>query len=177
MRIEEVRRYVAWATEGTSSGTGAVREMCGLLASLYAGIVSLSEVDVDRVPEPDESPPRRFDERTVRESLAARLPFQYYGFVSDPLAIPPVDPTIGDLFDDLIDLLNELQVGLDLYDRGSPDEALNFWWFGGRTHWFGHATAALVAGEAWLSRFDPAWIRGGQSEDGQTERPTPPSVG
>ncbi len=150
--VEDARRFIAWSAAGTSTGAAAVREMCGLLASLIAGHARLAEADLDLLSE-DDRPSRRFDERALRTAFAARLPFQYYG-VCDPLVIPPGEPTIGDLFDDLLDVLDELQGGLDLCERGFPDEAASLWWYTGRIHWCEHAATALWAGECWLSRFN-----------------------
>ena len=152
--VEDVRRFVAWATAGTSTGATAVREMCELLASLYAGHAGISGIDLDRLPGTGDRPSGRLDRVTIGRSLGARLPFQYYGVVSDPLVMPPEEPAIGDLTDDLLDVLNDLRIGIDLHDEGSPDEALGLWWYGGRTHWCQHAASALFAGQSWLARFD-----------------------
>jgi len=81
-----------------------------------------------------------------------RLPIGYYGEVFNPLTVPPEEPVVGDLSDDLADIYFELRAGLDLYENKQPQEALWTWKFGLEIHWGEHATSAIRVLHCWLTK-------------------------
>jgi len=82
---------------------------------------------------------------------AAALPFQYYGSIFDPQSVPPEDPVIGDLADDIADIHRDLSEGLSLYDQGHYPEAEWSLWFSFQSHWGRHATGAIRALHCWCA--------------------------
>jgi hypothetical protein len=94
---------------------------------------------------------------SVYECLLARLPLRLYAEVFDPLPIPAEAPVLGDLADDVADILAEVDEGLRLFDSGRRANAVWVWIFGLRVHWGEHATSALRALHCYLAARDPVW--------------------
>ena len=138
------RRFEEWAAQGTDEGLPAARNGLRLIAQLYAagqelpGLPDLADRDPEENLVSDEEW-RRVGER------AARLPFQYYSEVFNPLAVPPEEPVTGDLAEDVADIYRDVVEGIRLFDRGLEGEALWEWVFGLRQHWGEHATSAMRA--------------------------------
>jgi hypothetical protein len=82
---------------------------------------------------------------------SGRFPVQYYGEIFNPLEVPPEEPGIGDLADDLADIHRDLSAGLDLYDRGDIAGAVWEWRYGMQNHWGEHATGAIRVLHCWLA--------------------------
>ena len=84
-----------------------------------------------------------------------RLPFQYYGEIFDPTVIPPEEPVVGDVADDIADIYRDVITGLRLFDASLVDDALWEWGFGFRTHWGKHASSAIRVLHCWLASNEP----------------------
>ena len=145
--------YRAWALAGTDRGPDAARRALSLVTRLYLAALALpSRWCGDRAEvEPPPSPARR----EGYPALVARLPFLQYGEVFDPRPVPPGEPVVGDLADDLVDILEEVDAGLRWLEAGHPDEAVWEWGFGLVHHWGEHATSAIRTLHCWLAAEHP----------------------
>ena len=87
---------------------------------------------------------------------AVALPFQRYSEVFKNLVVPPEQPVVGDLVDDLEDIYPGIALGLDPFDAGEIEEARNHWqfWFAG--HRGEHATSAARALRSYLAEREGA---------------------
>src|SRR5688500_2121452 len=100
------REYREWVLTGTDRGPDAARQALGLVGRLYVAALELppqwckDRADVEPPPSPG-----RCD---VYPVLVARLPFQHYGEVFNPLPVPPEASLVGDLADDLADVFAEV---------------------------------------------------------------------
>jgi len=65
---------------------------------------------------------------------AARLPFDLYGELCNPLTLPPEEPGVGSLGDDIADVYRDVVTGLRHFQAGRPEEALWKWTFGLQFH-------------------------------------------
>jgi len=82
---------------------------------------------------------------------AAALPFNYYSSVFDPQVVPPEEPGIGDLADDLADIYRDLSGGLSLSAAGHLPEAEWTFLFSFQSHWGRHASSAIGALHCWFA--------------------------
>jgi len=147
------REYRAWVLTGTDRGPDAARRALVLVGRLYVAALAL--------------PPRRCEDREeielppspewqeVYQALVARLPFQHYGKVFNPLPVPPEASLVGDLADDLADIFAEVDGGLRWVEAGQPAEAAWEWGFGLVNHWGEHAASAIRALHCWLAAEHP----------------------
>lgn len=114
------------------------------LAELYAGAVLLSPLgepgDADDAPSMTEA---------RRSELAAKLswlPFQYYWEIFAPTELEGEQtPTCGDLFDDFLDIYDDLERGLWHFDCGDGASAAWEWKFRFDVHWGRHVVSAMHA--------------------------------
>jgi hypothetical protein len=152
--LSVARRFEKWAARGTDQGLDAAQNGLRLIAQLYAAGLELPGF-------PEEVDPN-FEEVLVSEAErrqvfrhSARLPFQYYSEIFDPLPVPPTEePVTGDIADDIADIFRDVVEGIRLFDRGQEKEALWSWVFGIRYHWGEHATSAMRALFWYLSHSD-----------------------
>jgi hypothetical protein len=151
---EHARRFQRWIQESSPEGSSAAREALLELTRLYGAALGLpspfladsenehslgvSDIEFDRV-----------------RTWCGRLPFQYYGEVFDPTVVPPEEPVVGDVANDIADVYRDVITGLRLFDEGLFDDALWEWGFSFRTHWGKHATDAIRAIHLWLASNDP----------------------
>ena len=91
------------------------------------------------------------DEWRAVAVACGRLPFEFYGEVFDPLPVPPEEPVVGSLADDLCDIYRDVVTGLRAYEAGLRAHAVWEWGFGFRHHWGEHATGAIRALHCWLA--------------------------
>jgi hypothetical protein len=98
--------------------------------------------------------PVRRQELTTNEHGGFLVPFQYYGEVFDTTRVPPEEPTVGDLADDLLDIYTDVKAGLLYFERGHAQQAVFQWKFTWGVHWGRHATSALRAMHCWSTRLD-----------------------
>lgn len=161
-RSENVERFAAeaeqfeqWAKSGSDTGAEAARNGLLRITRLYAAALELpalkdnSEYDTNRVEDA---------EWRVVLAIAARLPFDYYGEVFNPLPVPPEAPCVGSLADDIADIYRDVVSGLRTYRAGRPNLAVEQWTFWLESHWGEHATSAIRALHCWLARNDPGWL-------------------
>lgn len=145
--------FRAWIYTGTDRGEAAVRMAMLHLSSLLRLATKLQPTDV--CSEGQEFPTRsdcRMERARLCETLAARLPFQCYWAAIRPLAIyDSGEVGVGDILDDLLDILGDLEDGMELLEKGEVSDALMHWTLLFRVHWGTHATEALVALQAFLS--------------------------
>jgi hypothetical protein len=83
---------------------------------------------------------------------ASALPFRHYSEIFNNLVIPPEEPVIGDIVDDLVDIYSDVAPGLALYESGDREGARNHWRFWLSSHWGEHATSAIRALWSYLAR-------------------------
>jgi hypothetical protein len=82
---------------------------------------------------------------------ASALQFRYYSEIFNNLVIPPEEPVVGDIVDDLVDIYSDVAPGLALFESGDQGGARNHWQFWFSRHWGEHATSALRALWSYLS--------------------------
>ena len=144
-----VADFENWVIGGSDSGIEAVQNASIHLVTLYRLALSLkfSGTDDDINNESIE----RVDDTEYQKVLSklSRIPFQYYGEVFDPLIIPPEEPVIGDITDDLADIYRDTVSALRAYNNGSTHEAVWYWLFCFNSHWADHATGGIRALDAY----------------------------
>ncbi len=151
---EGARRFERWIHESQSEGSPAAREALRQLVALYSAGLDLPSAFLATT-ETDQSP--RLDDAEVDRvrTWCARLPFDLYGEVFDSTVMPPEEPVIGSIGDDIADIYRDVATGLRLFDAGQFDAALWEWGFNFRIHWGQHATDAILAIHIWLASNEP----------------------
>jgi hypothetical protein len=145
------RAFTAWC-ENTHVGKDSAqmkREALLQLSTIYISALKLPGADF--VPCPD--PPSRTEaqKRKLFDNLRP-LPFQYYWEMYTPTDMQEdKEPVCGDLFDDFLDIHNDLSTGLWLYDRAYVASAVFCWTQMFGIHWGRHVVSALHA----LHAFEP----------------------
>ncbi|HWW62252.1 MAG TPA: DUF5063 domain-containing protein, partial [Thermoanaerobaculia bacterium] len=79
------------------------------------------------------------------------LPFNDYSECFNPLVVPPEEPVVADLADDLADVWRDVKAGLLLFRSGNRPTAAWQWRFLFEAHWAHHASAAIYALQSWFS--------------------------
>jgi hypothetical protein len=154
---QRVVAYQEWLLHGTSEGQLAAKEALEHLLALYSAALlipfpkNLSAKSHD-LPEnaEDANPSLRFK--------SERIPLDFYGELFDPLIVPPAEPVVGFILDDLMDIHRDLIRGLRYFEVGRCDEALWEWRFSLRHHWGEHATSAIRALHCWLAANSDAFF-------------------
>jgi hypothetical protein len=143
--------YRVWARAGADTGAAAARNALLHLVRLYAAALELPPEwsDADEG-EPDASEVDQAEWQSVFNA-ASRIPLRYYGSVFDSSVVPPEEPVVGCLADDLADIYRDVVSGLLAYEQGFRAAARWEWGYCFRTHWGDHATAAIRALHAWLA--------------------------
>jgi hypothetical protein len=90
-------------------------------------------------------------ERQRAYRASQRIPLDLYGEVFNPTLVPPEEPVIGSIADDLADIYREIAAGLRAYEQGNHAAAAWEWTFGLHSHWGAHATSAIRALHWWLA--------------------------
>jgi hypothetical protein len=146
----EARVYCAWAVSIEEGDLGAANALRRIVALYQAAL---------RLPEPsavgtkDDLPTfvSREEHEAVRQACA-RLPFQYYSELFNPLPVPAKEePTVGDLADDIADIFDDVLEGLRCFDHGRVPDAVWEWAFGFQSHWGRHASCAIRTLHAYLA--------------------------
>ena len=150
----QARRFQHWILESQCGGASAAREALLELNGVYGAALGLPSPFLAQH-ETEHSAGVDADEFDRVRMWCSRLPFQYYGKVFDPTVVPPEEPVIGDVADDIADVYRDVVKGLRLFDAGLFDDALWEWGFGFRTHWGKHATDAIRAIHLWLASNEP----------------------
>jgi hypothetical protein len=142
--------FDVWAREGAEQGEAGAREALLHIVRLYSCALRLPDPWSDTLSEEPE-PDRISDEEVAAVAQhCTRLPLNCYGEVFDPMIVPPEEPVVGSLGDDIGDIFREVGGGLRAYQLGLRAEAIWVWGFGFRGHWGEHATGAIRALHAWL---------------------------
>ena len=151
----EVQQFAAWARAGTDSGAVAARNGLLHLARLHLFALELP-ASAGRTGE--DLPDARVDDAEWKSVFAnaARLPFNFYGEVFDPLPVPAEESVVASLADDIADIYRDVVTGLRHYQAERCDEALWQWAFSLQAHWGEHITGAIRALHCWLAANDPS---------------------
>lgn len=113
------------------------------LSLLYAAALQLPEVDFRPAPE---APMQSEEQRRSRATNLRPLTFQYYWEVFTPTDIDSnKEPVCGDLFDDFLDIYEDVASGLWLYDHEHFESAVFSWSAMQGFHWGRHAVSAMHA--------------------------------
>jgi hypothetical protein len=75
--------------------------------------------------------------------------------VFDPFVLPPEEPVVGSIADDVADIYGDVVGGLVEYEASRTAQAVWEWKFQLRSHWGRHATDAMYALHIWLT--ENAW--------------------
>jgi len=134
------RNFCAWATSPVVLGEQDVGLAMQYLSALFAAGCALGWKEGG--PGDFRRPEQGIE--AVRAKAAA-LPFRYYSEVFNNLVIPPEEPVVGDIVDDLVDIYSDIAPGLELFESGDLAAAKDHWQFWLSSHWGEHATSALRA--------------------------------
>ena len=152
----EAGRFRDWARDGTDSGELAVRNALTRILALYLAALELPPEWCDELADAPDAKGISDEERwAIDRSVAARLPFSDYARVFDPFVLPPEEPVIGPISDDIADIYRDVVSGLIEYEAGRGAQAVWEWGFQLRSHWGRHATDAIYALHIWLT--ENAW--------------------
>src|SRR3954453_23869318 len=145
--VSAVRPFIEWAespatTDAHGEAVAARRHVIGLIAAAIALPEGAPDLEAATI---------SHEEYKIVYHRFGALPFNYYSECFNPLRVPPEEPGVADLADDLADIWRDVKPGLLLYDAGSPDSAVWHWSNHYAWHWGHHATAALYALQSWFS--------------------------
>jgi hypothetical protein len=146
----QARLFERWLLDATDTQGDAVREALVRLLALYGAGLQLPNEwsdalerasDVDRLSE---------DDWRLALEASRRLPFDLYSDIYNPTIVPPGQPVVGSISDDLTDIYRDVIGGLRAYEKGERAAAVWEWSFGLHSHWGAHATSAVRALHWWL---------------------------
>lgn len=150
----EVSHFEHWAKSGEDKGAEAARNGLLRILRLYLAALELPPAP-DTTDELDlEHLDVDHDEWQAVRTHAARLPLDYYGEIFDPLPVPPMEPCLGSLSDDIAGIYGDVVSGLRKFRAGHENAAVQEWLFGLQTHWGEHATSAIRALHCWQAKHD-----------------------
>ncbi len=158
--IVEAEAFTGWARSGTDQGADAARIALLRLTRLYLAALELPMSEGDDQVDRSTSFRVSGEESDRIYAHAARLPLDMYGEVYNPLVVPPEEPVVGSLADDIMDVYREVEYGLRLFRAGRREEALFQWRMSLQIHWGEHATGAIRALHCWLAQNDPDRLSG-----------------
>ena len=147
--VAAAREFSDWCVSSPASEVEEARAALSHLLRLYTLALDLrfpDDMDYDLEGE-------SVDEAAwqVVYKRAAALPFNHYSSVFDPQVVPPEEPVVGDLADDIADIYRDLSEGLALSNTGHLPEAewalLNSF----QSHWGRHASSAIRALHCWFA--------------------------
>ena len=147
----EARRFREWALTGPDQAEWAARGALVRLTSLYAAALELPPSWNEELTDQTDAKSVGEDECRAVTVACRRLPFDLYGEVFDTLAVPPEQPVVGSLTDDITDIYRDVITGLREYESGRRAQAVWEWGSGLRQHWGKHATGAIRALHGWLA--------------------------
>jgi hypothetical protein len=142
---QAARAYCAWVEGERKQAEADVRSALLCLSGIYSAALLLPDLFDDS----DEKEPSAENTIAIKESLA-KLPVGFYGVCFDPLIVPPEEPVIGDVIDDLTDIWLDLKRGLLAFDEGKTNLAVWTWKFHFEIHWGRHAVSAISVLHCWL---------------------------
>ena len=146
----EAARFEKWATESRENGASSARQALVRITNLYMAALRLPPAWADDVENKSDCPRLEKTENSKIVAYSA-IPFDMYAEVFDPLIIPPEEPVIGSIVDDVIDIYRDVVTGLRAFEGGDMANARWEWGFNFAHHWGEHATGAIRALHAWLA--------------------------
>ncbi len=166
----EASRFESWAHRSDLHGEVAAREALIRVSSLYTAALQLPPAWSDALEdEPDVL--RLPADECQRLTAIKHLPIDMYGVVGNPLLLPPDDPGIGSVVDDLSDIYRDVVTGLRAYRAGNRAQAVWECAFGFTHHWGEHATGAIQAIHAWLAANAPERLTTGPNTSNGRQGP------
>ena len=147
----EAALFERWARHGADTGHASAREALVRITKLYACALALPPAWSDELADQPDAEGIAADELAAVFAACARLPIDWYGEVYDPLPVPPDEPGVGSLADDIADIYGDVVSGLREYEAGRRARAIWEWGFGLQHHWGEHATSAIRALHCWLA--------------------------
>ncbi|AVP99241.1 hypothetical protein C7S18_19650 [Ahniella affigens] len=143
----EARRYCHWANGADGTDMSVYSALVRVSALYHAALLLQLTAEPLHNEQHDDDATLALEDAEMASVVARTrlLPIGYYGIVFDPLEVPPEQPVIGDVCDDLQDIYRDVADGLRHYDHGRIAAAFWEWTFSFRTHWGDHATGALRA--------------------------------
>ncbi len=135
------RAFCVWAESPPNDQDEDFKIALGILPQLYLSAIVLRESGGD------ESEVKDIPNDLIRAVYHrfSKLPFNAYGECFDPHIVPPEEPSIGSLVDDLGDIYHDVKRGLQHFDAGFTEQAIWHWQFHFRHHWGRHLVNALRA--------------------------------
>lgn len=152
----EARRFCHWVGS-PREGVSGVREALERVTSLYCLALQLPQpwhAEIENEAEPIRVTQEEW--KVVFDGVAAALPLSTYGEVFDPLVVPPEEPVVALVADDLADIFRDVATGLRAFDAGALFQARYEWGFQFQNHWGEHATGVTRALHAHLAQSDPS---------------------
>ncbi len=152
---DEAAAFQQWAWHGSDNGERAARRGLILITRLYLAALDLPPPGNEDLT--DQLDPERVDDAEWRAVFAncSRLPLDYYGEVFNPSVVPPEEPGVASLADDIADLYRDVVTGLRAYQSGLRAQAVWTWGFHFRCHWGQHVTGAIRVLQCWLAANAP----------------------
>lgn len=149
---DEALRFERWLLEGSDRGADAAMEALRHLLALYGAALNLpTGWSEPGDPVVEVTPPGEAEWQRAYEA-ARRLPIDLYGQVFNPAVVPPEEPCVGSIADDLADIYRDIAGGLRVFEQGSHAVAAAEWTLSLYSHWGAHATGAIHALHWWLAR-------------------------
>ncbi|MEY4385678.1 MAG: hypothetical protein RLY20_961 [Verrucomicrobiota bacterium] len=135
------RNFCEWAENPSLEQEEDFKTAMRLLPKLYAAAILLRESGGDdskweEIPD---------DQLRMVYHRFGKLPFNAYGVCFNPLVIPPEEPCVGSLVDDLGDIYRDVKRALVHYQSGHREQAVWEWRFHFKCHWGRHLSSALHA--------------------------------
>lgn len=153
----EARRFVDWADGSASKDKMLAPVGLRRIVALYAAALDLPQPWSEGVTAEHTPGPGLSERLNAVRARAAAIPLQHYSEIFSPL-LPPEQPVVGDLGDDLVDIFRDVAAGLALYEAGSVEDAIWHWGFNFQVHWGEHASSAIRALHCYLSQEDPSGL-------------------
>jgi hypothetical protein len=119
-RVEEfsivARRFCKWAEAEYPANSQSLKQALELLTELFLQGIRLAD-DVKEIEEDSPSVESANGQANKVYSRACNLPLKHYSEIFDPNVIPPDEPVIGHLADDISDIYQDIQYGLIYWMR------------------------------------------------------------
>jgi hypothetical protein len=144
----EAARFREWALHGIVPGERGARAALLHVTRLYLAALELPPAPDEDMAAPTDAEVVDGESRAVYDACA-RLPLDPYGEVFDPLPVPPEEPVVGSLADDIADVYRDVVSGLVEHRAGRPAQALLRWEIT-FSHWGEHLTSAIRALHCWI---------------------------
>src|SRR5262245_45405487 len=108
----EAARFRDWALNGTDQAEWAARGALVRLTRLYLAALELPPAWNEELADQPDAERVGDDECRAGGAACRRLPFDLYGEVFDPFLVPPEEPVVGSLTDDITDIYRDVITGL-----------------------------------------------------------------